>query len=141
MEAKSTGTILATLTALQRDFPAWAMWRDGAGRWVATRPPGPYEPSPGSYLLWVYGDTADELVTRMRKGEAMSDDEWGRADRAIERLRAVLARACGVPANAISWSYGGVSGERSTTRVTVRLDVPQTDDLATLVARNIRPPT
>lgn len=69
----------------------------------------------------------------------MSDDEWGRADRAIERLRATLARACGVPPNAITWWYGGVSGEKSTTRVTIRLDVPQTDDLATVVARNSRP--
>lgn len=61
--------------------------------------------------------------------------------RAIERLRVALGRACGVPADAINWSYDGVSGEKSTVRVSVRLDVPQTDNLAEVVARNCRAPS
>lgn len=65
--AMSTGGTLATLTALQRDFPRWAMWRDGIGTWSATRAPGPQRPSPGSWLLWVRADSAEELVAKMRR--------------------------------------------------------------------------
>lgn len=132
---------LDTLTALQRDFPDWAMWRYGDGTWVATRTPGDQEPSPGSRLLWVYADSAEDLVARIRKGEAMGDDEWGQADRAVERLRAVLGRACEIPPNAITWSYGGSSGQWCRTSINIRMDVPQGRDLADVAERGaLRPP-
>lgn len=63
----SRGGALATITALQREFPAWAMWRDGSGQWSATRAPGDREPSSGSWLLWVRADCAEDLVARMRE--------------------------------------------------------------------------
>lgn len=129
MTAKPTGSTLDTLTA-QRDFPTWAMWRHGDGTWVATCTPIGSPPSRGSWLLWVFADNAEELVTRMRKGLPMDDNDWGRADRAIERLRSALASGCGVPRDAIRWSYGGVSGQRSATRIHINLDVPQGEDLA-----------
>lgn len=53
--------VLDILVALQRRFPAWAAWVDGAGRWTATRA----DARRGGPLLWVYADTPDGLAERM----------------------------------------------------------------------------
>lgn len=55
------------LVGLQKRFRAWVVWCNGRGEWSATRPPRSASPSPGSYLLWVYADSPEGLVTRMRE--------------------------------------------------------------------------
>lgn len=67
MGTRLTGDTLAEVTALQREFPAWVVWPCGDGRWSAPRAPGDRQPSPGSWLLWVYADDPAELTDRMRE--------------------------------------------------------------------------
>lgn len=63
-----TGNVLTVLTALQREFPSWAVWRRGDGEWSATRVPrGGRTGSPGSVLLWVFAHSPEELGARMRE--------------------------------------------------------------------------
>lgn len=54
------------LELLAKRYKPWTIWCDLQAQWTATRPPRPSEqPSPGSYLVWVYAKSPDELMTRM----------------------------------------------------------------------------
>lgn len=63
----------------------------------------------------------------------MNCQDWWLADETIERLRLALVRECDADPKAVTWSYGGVSGERSTVRVSVHLSVDQADTVARLL--------
>lgn len=71
----------------------------------------------------------------------MNCQDWRAADGAIESLRLGLVREVGADPNAVTWSYGGASGEHATVRVSVRLTVDEADTLARLLAERCRQPT
>jgi hypothetical protein len=57
--------------ALNREFPAWAVWLPHGGRpWTAVRPASARAPAPEVPMIWVHAATAAELVARMRGADA-----------------------------------------------------------------------
>lgn len=58
------------LVLLHQEFPAWAVWPPFQGVWSAIRPASSRPPGPGLPMLWVRGESAQQLAERMR------DSDW-----------------------------------------------------------------
>jgi hypothetical protein len=66
----ANAAVLAKVVMLYLDHPLWAVWLPAGGGWAAVRPAGSRPPGPEAPMVWVRGDTAEELGARMRQADA-----------------------------------------------------------------------
>jgi len=66
--------LIAELTELLGEFPAWAVWLPWRGGcWTAVRPASSRGPGPDLPMVWLHAAATAELAADMRRVDAQLD--------------------------------------------------------------------